>query len=167
MNSTWATVVWLMAKMKLAEATAVEDATASPAQPIDRNTTSRRPAVGAHGVGAQRQRGEERAAGQLGLHVQGQLALQDAGARPGDRRQCHRCLAAPVLADAGQPGQDAWTSASGAIGDTGRPSNSVPSTTTVLVRSTDGSARISQIRCSSARVDSARTFSIRLSSPAM
>ena len=61
----------------------------------------------------------------------------------------------------------ATSSSSIGIGVTGRPSNSVVSAITVLVRSTDSSARISQSTCSSARVDSARTLSSRLSSPAM
>ena len=49
---------------------------------------------------------------------------------------------------------------------TGRFSNTVASTTTVRVRSTESRARISHTRCSSAGIDSARTFRSSVSSPA-
>jgi hypothetical protein len=43
MNRTRATVVWLSAAMKLPEAVATHSATATPASPIDRKDSTKRP----------------------------------------------------------------------------------------------------------------------------
>ena len=45
MNSTRATLEWLRAAMKLAEATATHTATATPASPTERNARSTRPST--------------------------------------------------------------------------------------------------------------------------
>jgi hypothetical protein len=43
MNSTRATLVWLRAAMKLADAVATHSATATPASPTDLNASTTRP----------------------------------------------------------------------------------------------------------------------------
>ena len=79
------------------------------------------------------------------------------GVRAGRRRRCWRRSAPPRVSR-----RDRRRGAAA----TGRFSNTVASTTIVRVRSTESSARISQTRCSSAGIDSARTFRSSVSSPA-
>ena len=100
MKSTFATVVWLSATMKLAEATAVQPATASSARPIEVNAVTVPPPLREPDEGEQGNGREESSSRDLRRRSDRQLSLQDARARPGQRRKRHVHLAAATDARA-------------------------------------------------------------------
>ena len=96
MNSTRATLVWLSAPMKLAEATATHTATATPASPTERNASTHPAAVDDRDVGQQRDAREHRPAEHLRRGVERELALEHAGGRPRDGGERDVDLPAPL-----------------------------------------------------------------------
>ena len=93
MKRTFATVVWLSATMNDPEAIAVQTATARPARPIEVNARTTLPRSETATNANRASIGEQRAPGDLGRHVDRQLALEHACARPRDRRERHVDLA--------------------------------------------------------------------------
>ena len=94
---TFATVVSFSATMKLPEATAVMSAKTSPARPIERNAPHDVAATGDRHVDEEREQREESTTGHLGRRVQRELALEQPGRRPRDRREDDVGLSATSL----------------------------------------------------------------------
>ena len=87
MKSTRATVVWFSAAMNAPDAVARQTREADPGDP-DRAPGIHDPAaLGDRDVEQQGERGEQRAAGELGPDVERELALQQARRRPRNRRE--------------------------------------------------------------------------------
>ena len=84
--------------MNAPDETAISAAIASPA-PADRaEALHDRAALGDRDEGDQPEHREQRAAGELRADADGELALEEAGGRPGDRRQRDVDAPAPALA---------------------------------------------------------------------
>ena len=96
MNRTRATLVWLSAAMKRADAIATHTATAMPAQPTDRNACTHAAALDDRDIRQQGGGGERGAAADLRRRVERELALEDAGGRPCDGGEGDIDLPAPL-----------------------------------------------------------------------
>ena len=94
MNRTFATVVWLSATMKHAEAVARRDGDGDPGPSHRGERADDAAPLGERDEDKQREHREERAPGDLRGRSDRQLTLQHAGARPGKRGERHVDLAA-------------------------------------------------------------------------
>ena len=97
MKRTFATDVWFSATMNEPDEIAINAATASPARPDGVERAQHRAALGDGDVREQAEHREERAAGDLRPDTDRQLALQEPGRRPGDRRERDEHASPPLL----------------------------------------------------------------------